>query len=170
MSIFFYKRLLGTDAINSLSFFKDVFFSLIEKGPGNKDIHLLSSKLNVKNATPTFLELGPAWAKEISHQTLDTELSDLARPIAGGLPAGLAEDEELVLGDAVPGTSTESTRWSDFLLSIESRDTAAEGGLGAGAGEHVAAVADKQRRKKSVLYRRCECASCRSWSRPVSDV
>ena len=44
------------------------------------------------------LELGPAWAKEISHQTLDTELSDLARPIAGGLPAGLAEDEELVLG------------------------------------------------------------------------
>ena len=75
-----------------------------------------------------------------------------------------------VHGDAVPGTSTESTRWSDFLLSIESRDTAAEGGLGAGAGEHVAAVADKQRRKKSVLYRRCECASCRSWSRPVSDV
>ena len=32
------------------------------------------------------------------------------------------------------------------------------------------AVADKQRRKKSVLYRRCECASCRSRSRPVSDV
>ena len=84
MSIFFYKRLLGTDAINSLLFFKDVFFSLIEKGPGNKDIYLLSSKLNVKNATPTFLELGPAWAKEISHQTLDTELSDLARPMAGG--------------------------------------------------------------------------------------
>ena len=55
-------------------------------------------------------------------------------------------------------------------LLIEPRDTAAEGGLGAGAGEHVAAVADKQRRKKSVLYRRCECASCRSWSRPVSDV
>ena len=84
MSIFFYKRLLGTDAINSLLFFKDVFFSLIEKGPGNKDIHLLSSKLNVKNATHTFLELGTAWAKEISHQTLDTELSDLARPMAGG--------------------------------------------------------------------------------------
>ena len=122
MSIFFYKRLLGTDAINSLLFFKDVFFSLIEKGPGNKDIYLLSSKLNVKNATPTFLELGPAWAKEISHQTLDTELSDLARPIAGGLPAGLAEDEELVLGvtayvhgDTVPGTSTESSRWSDWI-------------------------------------------------------
>ena len=84
MSIFFYKRLLGTDAINSLLFFKDVFFILIEKGPGNKDIYLLSSKLNVKNVTPTFLELGPAWAKEISHQTLDTELSDLARPMAGG--------------------------------------------------------------------------------------
>ena len=84
MSIFFYKRLLGTDAINSLLFFKDVFFSLIEKGPGNKDIYLLSSKLNVKNATHTFLELGTAWAKEISHQTLDTELSDLARPMAGG--------------------------------------------------------------------------------------
>ena len=32
------------------------------------------------------------------------------------------------------------------------------------------AVADKQRRKKSVLYWRCECASCRSRSRPVSDV
>ena len=86
MSIFFYKRLLGTDAINSLLFFKDVFFSLIEKGPGNKDIYLLSSKLNVKNATPTFLELGPAWAKEISHQTLDTELSDLARPMGCPLP------------------------------------------------------------------------------------
>ena len=76
MSIFFYKRLLGTDAINSLLFFKDVFFSLIEKGPGNKDIYLLSSKLNVKNVTPTFLELGPAWAKEISHQTLDLTLPD----------------------------------------------------------------------------------------------
>ena len=33
-SIFFYKRLLETDAINSLLFFKDVLFSLIDEGPG----------------------------------------------------------------------------------------------------------------------------------------
>ena len=33
---FLHKRLLETDAINSLLFLKDVFFSLIEKGPGYK--------------------------------------------------------------------------------------------------------------------------------------
>ena len=44
----------------------------------------LNSMLKTPRPPPTFLELGPAWAKEISHQTLDTELSDLARPMAGG--------------------------------------------------------------------------------------
>ena len=122
-----------------------------------------------------------------------------------------AEDEELVLGvtadvhgDAVTGTSTEFSRWSDwipvFIFSI--LDIVAYFGAanldnfliiasktfldhklliililvtrqqrtGRCRRAYSCAVADKQRRKKSVLYRRCECVSYRSRSRPVSDV